>query len=73
METTDTPRITATVNTRSTVYSVADLGVVASVRYQGGWIVRRVLSPDEFTLCRVATREHAEALAVRHAIDLVDA
>jgi hypothetical protein len=56
----------------TTTYSRDDLhlGVVAIVRYQGGWTVRRVISPDEFALTRVATRDYAEALAVRHAYSL---
>ena len=59
--------ITATTNGKTTTYSVPELGPVAKVRYQGGWIVRLTWSPDEFTSQRVATREYAEALALRHA------
>ena len=59
--------ITATTTGKTTTYSVPELGPVAMVRYQGGWIVRRTWSPEEFDTQRVATREYAEALALRHA------
>ena len=51
-------------------YTAPELGTVATVRYQGGWVVRLQISPDEFTSRRVVTREYAEAIALRHAARL---
>jgi hypothetical protein len=51
---------------RRTVYAVDAIGPVATVRYQGGWVVRLEWA-DGFESRRVATRDYAEALAQRHA------
>jgi hypothetical protein len=66
---TTTADVTITRHEHSTVYSTDEITGIATVRYQGGgWIVRREISPDEFTSQRVATREYAESLALRHAL-----
>jgi hypothetical protein len=66
---TTAPAVTVTHSKRSTVYSTDEITGVATVRYQGGWIVRCEMA-DEFTSRRVATREYAESLALRHALTL---
>jgi len=63
----DHPSITVERYARTTNYTDAALTtLLAVVRYQGDWIVNRFMG-DDVTSERVATRDYAEALAMRHA------
>ena len=61
--------VTVTEQNGVTMYSVPDIGEVARVWWQAGWVVQRRYGPDpqQHKVRRTVTGDYAQQLAMRHA------